>query len=458
MPPRTAAPFAAAAILALVPLAGADVVRAQEGEPAETTGEPRRVTVDEAVRIALRNNPDRSRSAAGIEQARADRLDAYGDFLPDVNLGYGFSDASTGRLDPTGQAITTTSWTLQLGASVELFDGFRRFNRVDAARENLRAERERHRSNRYEVILSAKRAFYNAVATRELVEVEEDRVQRQRDQLDFVRGQVDVGQANRSDLLRSRVELNNARLDLVNAENEARAATFELARALGTSRRVEPVEEAGLEVDSLPVDRGELMRRALEGGPSVRSARAALEAARAEVGSSRSLFLPSLSLQGGWAWQNTEFPPGNRSWSISLQGSLPVFDGFQRESSMSRSRARADAAEADLRAAELEIRADVDDAYSQVQSARAAVELARQTVELAREDLELTRERFRLGLATILDLQSAQITLREAEADLVQRRFDFQVGVARLESLVGADLEVDGSGGDPGGAPGDGRR
>jgi TolC family type I secretion outer membrane protein len=457
MPPRTAAPLAAA-ILVLAPLAGADVVRAQEGEPGATTAEPRRVTVDEAVRIALRNNPDRTRSAAGIEQARADRLDAYGDFLPDVNLGYGFSDASTGRLDPTGQSITTTSYTVQLGASVELFDGFRRFNQVDAARENLQAERERHRSNRYEVILSAKRAFYNAVATRELVEVEEDRVQRQRDQLDFVRGQVDVGQANRSDLLRSRVELNNARLDLVNAENDARAATFELARALGTSRRVEPVEEAGLAVDSLPIRRGELMRRALEDGPSVRSARAALEAARAEVGSSRSLFLPSLSLQGGWAWQNTEFPPGNRSWSISLQGSLPVFDGFQRESSMSRSRARADAAESDVQAAELEIRADVDDAYSQVQSARAAVELARQTVELAREDLEVTRERFRLGLATILDLQSAQITLREAEADLVQRRFDFQVGVARLESLVGADLEVDGSGGDPAAAPGDGRR
>lgn len=457
MSPRTAAPLAAAAILALAPLSGAGDLRAQEGRPGEAAPEPRRVTVDEAVRIALRNNPDRTRSAAGIEQARARRLDAYGDFLPNVNLGYGFSDASTGRLDPTGQAITTTSWTFQLGGSVELFDGFRRFNEVDAARENLQAERQRHRSNRFEVVLSARRAFYNAVATRELVEVEEDRVQRQRDQLDFVRGQVDVGQANRSDLLRSRVELNNARLDLVNAENDARAATFELARALGTSERVEPVEEAALSVDSLPLDRGELMRRALEHGPSVRSARAALQAARAEVGSSRSLFLPSLSLQGGWAWQNNAFPPGNRSWSISLQGSLPVFDGFQREASMSRSRAQADAAEADVRAAELEIRADVDDAYSQVQSALAAVELARQTVELAREDLEVSRERFRLGLATILDLQTAQITLREAEADLVQRRFDFRVGVARLESLVGADLDLDESEGGAGTAA-DGER
>lgn len=446
MAPRPAAPLVAAATLALVAFPGAETARAQEMEPRDETGEPRRLTVDQAVEIALRNNPDRVRSSAGIEQARARRLDAYGDFLPDVNLGYGFSDASTGRLDPTGQAITTTSWTLQLGGSVELFDGFRRFNQVDAARQNVQAERARHRSNRFEVILGAKRAFYNAVATRELVQVEQDRVERQRDQLEFVREQVDVGQANRSDLLRSRVELNNARLDLVNAENDARAATFQLARSLGTSERVEPVEDATLAVDTLPVDRAELMRRALERGPSLRSARAAVEAAEAEIGSSRSLFLPSLSLQGGWAWQNTDFPPGNRSWSISLQGSLPVFDGFQREATLSRSRAEADAAEADLRAAELEIRSDVDDAYSQVQSARAAVDLARQTVELAREDLKVSRERFQLGLATILDLQSAQITLRQAEADLVQARFDFQIGLARLESLVGAALGSEGYG------------
>lgn len=413
---------------------------AQQGPGPAQEDEPRRVSLDEAVQIALRNNPGRVQSRTRVEQAESRRLAAYGDFLPSVDMGYGFRDASTGRLDPTGQAITTTSWSLQLGASLELFDGFRRFNSLETARKQVQAQEARHRSNRYETVLSVKQAFYNAVAARELVQVEEDRVQRQRDQLEFVEQQLDLGRASRSDLLRSRVDLNNARLDLLNAENEARAATFELARSMGLSRRVAPAEAATLEVDSLPYDRDELMRRALEQGPSVRSARAAAEAAESEVATSRSPFLPSLSLQGGWAWQNTRFPPANRSWSVTLQGSLPIFDGFQRESNLSRAQAEAEAARAELEAARLQIRADVDDAFSQVESALAAVDLARQTVELAREDLRVTKERYRLGLATILDLQSAQITLRQAQADLVQRRFDYQIGVARLESLVGTEL------------------
>jgi outer membrane protein TolC len=297
------------------------------------------------------------------------------------------------------------------------------------------------------------------VARRELVEVERDRVRRQQEQLEFVRQQVEVGRANRSDLLRSRVDLNNAQLDLINARNNARAATFALAREMGVREQVAPVAGASLAVDSLPYGRAEIMRMAVRTGPRVKAARQAAEAAESRVGTARSAYLPNLTFQGGWAWQNDAFPPEDRSWSLSLRGSYPLFNGFQRETGVARARAQADAAWASERESILTLRADVDDAYSQVESARASLELARRTVELSREDLRVTRERFRLGLATILDLQSAQITLKQAEADLVQRRFDYQIGVARLESLVGQELETvprpgDGSpdAGDAGGA------
>ena len=402
----------------------------------------RRVTLQQAIDVALGANPAMTQVEADVDLAEFDRLSAYGEFLPDLSLGYGFSDASTARLDPTQQSLTRTSYTLQLGASLELFDGFRRFNNLESAREGVQAERARRRQTRYQTVLEVKQAYYDAVARQELVRVEEDRVRRQEDQLEFVRQQMEVGRATRSDLLRSRVDLNNARLSLLNAENDARAATFGLARAMGVRERVAPVEEATLEVDSLGYDRSQLMEMALEAGPTVASARAATEAAEAAVGTARSAYLPNLTFRGGWAWQNSDFPPENRSWSLSLQGSYPLFNGFQRETRVYRARAQATAARARQTEAELQLRADLDAAYSQVQSARAGVDLAEQTVELSREDLRLTRERFRLGLATILDLQSAQIALREAEAELVQRRFDHRIGLARLEALVGRNLEA----------------
>lgn len=425
-------PLFAAALLALfLPLA-ARPAAAQEGA--------RRVTLREAVELALHNSPALTRSRADVDVAEYDRLSSWGEFLPDLSLAYGYSNASTVRLDPTQQSLTRKSYYLQLGASYDLLDGFRRFSGLDASKETLEARRADYRQQRFQTVLEVKRAFLDAVARRELVRVEEERVARQEDQLEFVRQQLELGRANRSDLLRSRVDLNNARLALLRAENDARASTFQLAQAMGVRERVAPTEEASLSVDSLGAGRDRLMAMALESGPRVRSARAAARAAESRVASARSSYLPDLTFAGGWAWQNDDFPPENRSWSINLQGSLPLFNGFQRESQLWTARARAEAAHADEVAAELELRTRVDEAYSQVQSAEAAIELARQSLELAREDLRLTRERYRLGLADILDLQSAQIALRQAEVDLVQRRFDHRIGIATLESLVGADL------------------
>ena len=427
----------ALATLALLTVAATAGASAQE--------QPRQVTLEEAIEVALRNNPDLAVSRSDVDAAEYDRLGAWGDYLPTLSLGYGYSNASTARLDPTQQSLTRTSYTLQLGATYEIFDGFRRLSGLDGTELRLDARRANLRAERFETRLDVERAFYDAVARRELVRVEEDRLRRQRDQLDFVEQQLELGRANRSDLLRSRVDVNNARLAVLNAENEARAASFRLAQAMGVRERVAPVSEASLAIDSLPFDRDRLVTMALETSPVVEAARADAEAAEAEVATARSSYLPDLTFRGGWAWQNDQFPPENRSWSIALQGSLPLFDGFQRETRLWKARARSDAAEARSLSAELEVRTRLDEAFSQVQSARVAVEIAEQSVELSREDLRVSRERYRLGLADILDLQSAQIALRQAEVDLVQRRFDHRIGVATLESLVGRSLAGAGS-------------
>ncbi len=400
----------------------------------------RRLTLQEAVDIALRRNPGLDRARNSVELAGFDRLDAYGDFLPDLSMNYGYSNASTGRLDPTGQAITRTSYSVSLGASYDLFTGLRRFSSLRTARLGLAAENARYRESEFSTVLQVKQTFYNAVAARELVDVEVERVERQRDQLEFVEQQVDLGRATRADLLRSQVDLNNALLGLLNARNDARDATFRLAASLGVEERVAPAEEATLEVEPFPFEREELVAFAMQSAPSVNAASAAAEAAEASVASARSTYLPSLRFGGGWAWQAADFPPSNRSWSLQVQGSYPLFNGFERETQVYRARAQAENARAQEREAELALRADVDAAYSQIEAALAGIALAEQSVELSRESLRVVQERYRLGLATILDLQAAQIALRESQVDLVNRRFDHQLGIAELESLLGREL------------------
>ena len=420
------------------------------GPPADASGpilpDARQVTLEEAIRTAERSNPALTEAAEQIQIARSDRTGALGAFLPSVNFGYGFSESSTERLDPTQQSLTRSAFTSQLTGSVTLFDGFRRFDRLESARTTVDARLASYEQRRFETILNVKTAFFNAVAAQERRAVEAARVRRQLDQLAFVRQRIQRGQATRSDSLNSRVALNDARLALLTARNDARQAAYALAEAMGVEEPVRPVEEATLDPDPLPLEREELVRVAVERSPELRSARLTAEAAEDQVDAEQSAYLPSLSLSGGFDWQEGNFPPGNRSWSYRLTGSLPLFDGLQRETSIARAKDQADLSRARVRQARLSVRRTVDQAYSQAETALAGLRLAEESVELAREDLRVIQQRYRLGVATILDLQDRQIALAEAETDVIRRKFDYRVAIARLESILGAPLDEVGAG------------
>lgn len=400
----------------------------------------REVGLAEALEMARQHSPSLAQSASALEIARSGQLSALGGFLPTLNLGYSYNNSSSGRLDPTGQSITTTNYSAQLTGGIDLFRGLRRFSDLRGAKLGVEASSARYREARYQTAEAVKVTYYNAVARRELMRVEADRVQRQEDQLSFVDQQLELGRATRSDVLRSQVDLNNARVALLTAENAARASTYTLAEAVGVTEPLVPETGADLAGTDALLAEDEILSMALAGAPGLVSARADAAAAAASVASARSAYLPTMRLSGGWAWSNSEFPPQNRSWSVSVSGNLPIFDGFSRENTLYRAQAQRDQAIASERAAEIGLRKDIDAALGIIAAAQASIGLAEQTVELSEEDLRVTQERYRLGLATILDLQSAQITLRQAEVDLITRQFDYQIGLARLEALLGSDL------------------
>ncbi len=401
----------------------------------------RQITVDEAVEIALRRNPGLLQAFSAIEMAEHNRLSAYGALLPGVSASFSYSNSSTGRLDALNQGFAATSYSTRINAGYTLFDGWGRFSNLKSARLGVVEQNARYREAEFQVMQAVKQAYAAAVATRDLVAVEERRVQRQADQLEFVRQQLELGRATRSDSLRSQVDLNNAQLALLNARNNARTRTFELTEVIGSETLVGPTAEAALAVTEIPFTRDELFAIADVSAPGLQAASVAVEAAEAAVSGARSSYLPTISLNGGYGWANQEFPPSNRSWSIGLTGSYPLFNGFQRETQVFRAQATADQARQAERAARLNLSSLLDARYATAQSALAGVDLAEQNVELSEESLRVVQERYQLGLATILELQDAQITFTQSEIDLVSRRFDYEAAVATIEALLGRRLD-----------------
>jgi outer membrane protein TolC len=283
--------------------------------------------------------------------------------------------------------------------------------------------------------------YYEAAAGAELLTVAARRQDRASRQLEFARTRLEVGTATRSDVLRAELELSNAELARIDAESALRSARLELGRQTGLGGEVQTVEAALPEAPPVLASPDALGRRAEEISPLVAAAEAAAAEARAERLSSYTFYLPTVRLVGGYDWFNVEYPPSRRSWSLRLTASLPVFNGFQREATVARANAVERTAEARARDAALAARAGAIDAAQQVESAGRRVEIARHAVTLAQEDLRVQEERYQIGAATILELQTSQLSLAQAEADYVGARQGLGVAVATLEAVLGERIE-----------------
>src|SRR5207247_2872490 len=99
---------------------------------------------------------------------------------------------------------------------------------------------------RYQVIFATTQAFYNAIATEELVRVAEAQVARARQELQISVDKLRAGSATRSDSLRSAVDLGNARLALLQAQANFATAQANLGRQIGAAADVHAVPDTTL--------------------------------------------------------------------------------------------------------------------------------------------------------------------------------------------------------------------
>jgi outer membrane protein len=105
-----------------------------------------------------------------------------------------------------------------------------------------------------------------------------------------------------------------------------------------------------------------------------------------------------------------------------------------------RARALEQAADAQARDATIATRVAVESALRDIELADHRVRVSERTVELAGEDLRVQEERYQIGAATILDLQTSQLTLAEAEVAAVRSRQLLGGAIARLEAVFGESL------------------
>jgi len=438
---------------------------AQQAAPSPQPGpQARGITLAEALRLARENNPAMVQAQQNVRVANMATLQAWGAYLPTISGSGSASRNSSQRVNQFGipqSSSNTDNSSFGLSANLNLFTGFQRGANRRAAEANADLNQAALVGQDYATALATKQAFFNALATQELVGVAQSNLRRSDEQLKLISEKLRLGATTRADSLSASVDHGNAQLQLIQAQANALTAQANLARAVGVEGMIAAVPDTALEVRVPALDTATLRSEALAGAPAIVQAQAGVTAARASLAASRAPLMPTLSLGASQTWAGAQLPwaaaPLNRviagtdtsfirnprytgTWSVRLSLSYPIFNGFQREAGIVNADANVVSSQAKLRDARLGLDANLIQAFTALDAAGSQIDVARTSVAAAQENLRMQRERYRLGASTIVDLLTAEVTLNQAEVSLVQARYNYLVARAQIEAYVGHSL------------------
>jgi outer membrane protein len=413
--------------------------------------------LNEAIRTALIRNPGITRAEANAATAAADRWADWGALLPSVttNASFNVNHSSTITfLEPDGSRTVLddplVSDTKGNGASLSLGLSLsaETFTNVNAGADRRAAAEYRLDAAQRLVVQQVKVAYFEALKAERLVEVARRQADARAEDYEVTQDRYRIAAASRSDLLGSEIDLRNAELAVLDAEDAFDSAVRALRVAQGvedmTVTEVTLVEPAEAPIaDAL--DTEALVDAAVRSNPDLRALAADEQAAAASVWSARASYFPILN--ASWSFGRSinlgsneslfTFNPANSSRGLQIGVSLPIFNGFQRKQRNASASNQLSIARANLKDQRLALESDVRRLVADIRRGTRRVEVLEQNALLAEERLDLTREQYRIGSVQYINLQQAIESLDQAQRAVFEQRYELLKRWAELEQAVG---------------------
>lgn len=414
-----------------------------------TAQDARPITLDEAVKLARRNLPATIQARNQVRSSAATLRTRYGAFLPTLSFGGGAQRQNGTRylVDLDTILPNDAPWRANhsLSSNIDLFSGGRKYFEMMSARASVDAAEAAEITQNFAVARDVKQQYFAVLAAREQQAAAKTQLVQAEQQLRAAVARVAAGAATRSDSLRSVIQVGNARLAVLSADNALAAANASLSRLVGSIAIVTAVTSDTAVVATIAATEAELFDL-VEKGPTVNQAKSQVVAAKQSKRSSWSPYLPTVSLGLSESFASSEAGFGflgdrrNKNLSTSVRLNFPIFNGLGREQQVVTAGIAEQNAEAQLRDARLNARQQMVQQYGNYKTAQARVEIQQASVLAGEEDLRVQQERYNLGAGTLLDLITSQSTLITARQALIQARLDARTAKAQIEALVGRDL------------------
>lgn len=415
-------------------------------------GETVALNLDDAMLRAFQTNPTVSIAQYELDSARASYNAARQSRGISITASHttqrgGYDDNIVKKTDATG-AWTGEYWkgignshSNGLTASLPIFTGGKLKGTIKQAKANYQYNQVGVQRTYNEMRSTVTDGYFNMLQADNIQKLSAESVTRLEDHLKNVQAQYDVGVVAKVDVLRSQVELANAKQTLIQAENSYQVAEANMNKIVGLPM------DTNLKLDNLLVynaydkNMDDCLAYAAEHRPELMQAQYNVDAAKGALMVARSGHMPQVAASASQSWSDTNWPGDEKgNWGVGVNVSMNVFDTGVTLSKIHGAEADLKKAEETYRDTVNAVNLDVRSNYLGLREAEKRISTTKLAVEQADEDYRIAQLRYMSGVGTNTDVLDAQVALTQAKTNYTQALYDYNTSKTALETSIGVPM------------------
>ena len=399
------------------------------------------LTLQEAENIALQNHPQIQAAAQIATAAAAQVKEVQSAYFPVANGSLTGAKAETNSRIAAGFLNSPSVFDkFANGVSVgQLLTDFGRTQEmVKSSSFHAQAQQENVTTTRATVLLRVNQAYFAVLKAQSVLHVGEETVKARQLVVDQVSALAASSLKSGLDVSFAKVDLAQAQLLLVQAQNDLQGSYAQLSDALGYADQ-RTFQLAEIPLPSAPTaDVAPLVQEALQNRPEIIGLGLDVKSAQSYATAERDLWFPTISAVG--ASGLVPFRQENLTSRYAAAGfnvNIPIFNGRLFTALRTEANARARAQEQYLRALQDRIVQDVRVAWFNANSAYQRLSLTQELLAETTQAFDLAQARYGLGLSSIVELSQAQLGRTQAQIAQVSAQYDYEGQIANLNYQLG---------------------
>ena len=399
------------------------------------------MTLDKCIELALGNNPQINSAFHDILASDTRIKQVWSNYFPQLSWQSGYTRIRQLQLsDALGRNLTFNYYTLgQITLQQMLYDFGVTQNQATIKRLDYEAYKTTLSATINDVIFQTKDAYYNLLYAFEKRRVAKDTVDKFELFYNQAKAFYEIGMNPKVDVTIAEVNLSNAKLQLIQADNAVNLAVAKLNNVMGVPFIDKYNVQERLKYQPVDITFNQSVETAREARPELKLAEIKVESANQTLKLVKKSYFPTLSIEG-------QYQKGGKSWNsnygYNFGGYLnfPTINGMLIKNEIKEARYLYDKEIANAKNTQNQIYLEIQNAFLMLEEKKNQMPVAILNVKQSKENYELSYGRYRVGEASPTELKDAQINYQQAQLSYYNALYQYNSAKASLEKAIGKNI------------------